>query len=73
MLYNYVFILIVAIVPQMPAVRELGIGLMVIEALLLFYACELIFGEQARHWRLFRLAVLVGLATLAVRGIWLTG
>jgi len=66
-------VLIVAIVPQMPAVRELGIGVMVIEALLLFYACELIFGEQARHWQLFRLAVLVGLSTLALRGLWLTG
>jgi UDP-GlcNAc:undecaprenyl-phosphate GlcNAc-1-phosphate transferase len=66
-------VLIVAIVPQMPVVRDLGIGLMVFETLLLFYACELIFGERAGDWRVFRLSVLVGVATLAVRGIWLTG
>ena len=62
-------ILLVAILPQMPLVKEFGIGIMIMEVLLLFYACELIESEREERWALFRAAMLVSLIIIAVRGI----
>lgn len=62
-------ILIVAVVPNMPVVREAGMGPMVLKALLLFYACELILSEQPRYWKHFRFSVISVLGILVVRGV----
>lgn len=62
-------LLIVAIVPNMPLVKELGIGVIVIEALLLFYSAELILSERPAKWRFFKFAMLASLAIFAVRGM----
>ena len=61
-------ILLVAILPQMPLVRELGIGMMMMQVLLLFYACELIENERADRSRFFRVVLLAALGILALRG-----
>jgi UDP-GlcNAc:undecaprenyl-phosphate GlcNAc-1-phosphate transferase len=62
-------ILIVAVVPNMPLVRDLGVGSMVIGMLLLFYASEMILSEQPARWWVFRFSLLITSAVLAVRGI----
>lgn len=62
-------ILIVGVVPNMPLVRDLGVGSMVIGMLLLFYACEMILSEQPAGWWVFRFSLLVTSAVLAARGI----
>ena len=66
-------ILIVAIVPNMPMVREFDIGPMVIETLLLFYASELILSERPARWWVFRVSLLFTLGILAVRGLLFPG
>lgn len=66
-------ILIVAIVPNMPLVRELGIGPIVIGTLLLFYASELVVGTQTSGSWLFRVSVFSTLVLLSARGIYFSG
>jgi UDP-GlcNAc:undecaprenyl-phosphate GlcNAc-1-phosphate transferase len=61
---------IVAVVPQIPLVRTTGLGVVAMEALVLFYACEILLVSEARRWDLFRAGLLAGLAILAIRGLW---
>jgi UDP-GlcNAc:undecaprenyl-phosphate GlcNAc-1-phosphate transferase len=61
-------ILIIAVVPNMPFVRELGLRAMVVETLVLFYASELALDDYGeRRWNLLHLAVLLGLCIIALR------
>ena len=60
-------VLIIAIVPNMPFVRELGLRAVVVETLVLFYAGEMAFYELRSRWNVLRLSVLAGLLILAVR------
>ena len=60
---------IVAIVPNMPVVKTSGVAPMILESLLLFYACELVFNNVQRKWHLLRVSTLATLAILAVRSL----
>lgn len=60
---------VVAIVPNMPVVRELGIAPMILESLLLFYASELVLNEPSGQWGVLRFSTLLALAILAIRGL----
>jgi UDP-GlcNAc:undecaprenyl-phosphate/decaprenyl-phosphate GlcNAc-1-phosphate transferase len=62
-------IFIVAVVPNLPVVRAAGLGPVVIEALMLFYACEMVLDERPKAWELFRSAAMIGLVVLAARGL----
>lgn len=66
---DLLIVLVVAIVPNMPAVRELGIAPMLLESLLLFYASELVLNEATGRWDLLRLSTLAALGILTVRGL----
>lgn len=61
-------ILIIAVVPNMPLVRELGLRAMVVEILVLFYASELALDDYGeRRWNLLHVAALFGLGVIALR------
>lgn len=60
-------VLIVAIVPNMPFVRELGLRAILVETLLLFYASELILTRLTTPWNWWRISLLTALAILAIR------
>jgi len=60
-------VLIIAIVPNMPFVREMGLRATVVDTLVLFYACELALSGADTRWHLLRLSTLAGLAILVVR------
>ncbi len=62
-------VLVIAIVPNMPFVRELGLRITVIETLVLFYACELVLIELADRWNVWRISLLASLAILVIRAL----
>lgn len=60
---------IMVITPNLPAVRTLGLGAVIVETLLLFYACELAHAERTAQ-RPLRIAVLGSLLLLVARAFW---
>ena len=69
---NALDVLVIALVVTVPNISILSdarIGLMFVETLLLFYACELVLSERPMRWDVFRLSVVGALSVLAVRGI----
>ncbi|MCB1724528.1 MAG: undecaprenyl/decaprenyl-phosphate alpha-N-acetylglucosaminyl 1-phosphate transferase [Gammaproteobacteria bacterium] len=66
---DLLIVLVVAILPNMPVVRESDLAPMVLESLLLFYACELILNESNDRRRVLRLSTLLALAILMVRAV----
>ena len=62
-------ITLVVTIPNISILRDASIGLMFVETLLLFYACELVLSEGQRRRGVFRLSIIGTLSILAARGI----
>jgi UDP-GlcNAc:undecaprenyl-phosphate GlcNAc-1-phosphate transferase len=68
---DFLIVILVIVVPNLPVVRETGYGIVAIEALILFYACDLLIVERAkRQLDLLRVGLLGALGIFAVRGVW---
>ena len=68
---DWLVVIVVGLMPQLPALRDNGYGIVAIEALILFYASDLLL--EARNSavpHLFKAGLLGALAVLAVRGLW---
>jgi UDP-GlcNAc:undecaprenyl-phosphate GlcNAc-1-phosphate transferase len=64
-------VLLVLLVPLLPALRQRGgYGAVAIEALVLFYACDLLLIDRTGRLDLFRLGLIGTLWIVAVRGLW---
>ena len=61
--------LVVAIVPHVPVVQENNLGSLIIETVVMLYACELILNRRKRGRDVFRLATVASLTVLATRGL----
>ena len=67
--FDLLIVLAVMVVPNLPVVQEMGIGPMLVESLLLFYAVELVMNDESRRPELLRASALGSLAVLTVRGL----
>ena len=65
---DVLIILIVISVPNMPFIKGAGLGAVFVQALVLFYACELVISQRVRQ-QIFRAVLLLSLIVLAFRGI----
>jgi len=70
--FNAMDLLIIAIVvvlPNVPGIKETGMGVVAMETLVLFYASEIIITDHPRGWDALRYGVTMSLAIIAIRGI----
>jgi len=67
---DYLVILLVIIVPNLPEVHleDSSIGEMAVKLVVLFYASEAIMGHKVRGWNLMRIGVLSALSIVVIRG-----
>ena len=65
---DVLIILIVIAVPNMPFIKDTGLGAVFVQTLVLFYACELVLSQNVGE-RIFRTGLLISLIVLAFRGI----
>lgn len=66
---DVLLVMIVAVAPTIPALRESGYALVIVETLLLFYACELVLSDRRPRWDSFRISTLACLGVLVIRGL----
>ena len=68
---DWLVVIVVGLIPHLPALRHNGYGIVAIAALILFYASDLLLGARNRAVpHLFKAGLLGALAVLAVRGLW---
>jgi UDP-GlcNAc:undecaprenyl-phosphate GlcNAc-1-phosphate transferase len=66
---DFLVIAIVLILPNVPGVRESGLGIVAMESLVLFYAAEIIITDHERGWDSLRIGVVASLLVIALRGL----
>jgi uncharacterized membrane protein (GlpM family) len=66
---DFIVVLVVAVVPNLAGVASTGLGVSAIQALILFYAVELILAERGWGARVYLISVITALAVLAARGL----
>jgi len=66
---DFLIIAMMIVLPNIPGVKETGLGVMVVETLVLFYASEIIVTDHPRGWDLLRYGMIVALVIIAIRGI----
>ena len=67
--WDLLIIFVVALVPQIPAVADTGLGVVAIEALVVIYAAEILIVEKPRTWDSLRWGLLGALFIMSVRGM----
>jgi hypothetical protein len=55
--------------PNIPGVKETGLGVVAVETLVLFYAAEIIITDHPRGWDSLRYGVIMALVIIAARGV----
>jgi UDP-GlcNAc:undecaprenyl-phosphate GlcNAc-1-phosphate transferase len=66
---DYLFILILVVVPNLILFQGSMIGQMVIEIMITFYACEIVISENKQKWNWLHLGVIAALAIVGLRGL----
>jgi UDP-GlcNAc:undecaprenyl-phosphate GlcNAc-1-phosphate transferase len=66
---DFLVIAMVLVLPNVPGVRETGLGIVAMEVLVLFYASEVIIADHPRGWDSLRFGVLASLVLIMLRGI----
>ncbi len=67
--FDYLFIVIVSMVPYIPGFKQYDIGVMVIQMMILFYACEIVISKTKSTVSVLHLGVLGSLAIISVKGL----
>jgi UDP-GlcNAc:undecaprenyl-phosphate GlcNAc-1-phosphate transferase len=66
---DFLIVFMLIMVPNLPIAQDSMIGLLAIEIMILFYACEVVISENDRKWTALHSGVMTSLTLLAIRGL----
>jgi UDP-GlcNAc:undecaprenyl-phosphate GlcNAc-1-phosphate transferase len=66
---DYLFILILVVVPNLILFQSAMLGRLVIEIMITFYACEIVISEHKQKWNGLQMGVIAALAIVSLRGL----
>jgi UDP-GlcNAc:undecaprenyl-phosphate GlcNAc-1-phosphate transferase len=66
---DYLFIFILVVAPNLFLLQGAMLGQMVIEIMIVFYACEIVITEKTQKWNWLQNGVIAALAIMSLRGL----
>jgi UDP-GlcNAc:undecaprenyl-phosphate GlcNAc-1-phosphate transferase len=66
---DFLVVAMVLVLPNIPGVRETGLGVVAMEALVLLYASEIVITDHPRGWDSLRIGAMLSLTIVALRGL----
>jgi UDP-GlcNAc:undecaprenyl-phosphate GlcNAc-1-phosphate transferase len=66
---DFLIMAMMVALPNIPGVKETGLGVVAVETLVLFYAAEIIITDHPRGWDSLRYGVITALVIIAARGV----